>query len=521
MTIPDIKHLHRTNISEKSISNNYPEFHEFINNKYDESIKWLEKLYLYYNNMNEQPKCPTCGKPSLFISFFKGYRIYCSQKCSYTQDRSKKISDTIEKKYGVRHALQSSICRQKYEETSIIKYGVRNISLTDEYKAKFKKTMIDEYGGIGSSSNIIKDKVIKTRRQNRLNNDIIKGQIGYTEDGKWIMKCPYNDHTGSICDNCDKTYIISPNNYFDRLKMDTEPCTKLLPICNNLIKGTTIEIFIRNILDKHNIEYLTNVRNIISPKEVDIYIPSKNIAIECNGLFWHSKKESTYHIEKFKACQEKGIQLLTLWEDWIRTKPEIVESVLLSKLGIYNNKIYARKCDIREVDSKICNKFLNENHIQGRSTSTIRYGLYYNNELVSVMTFSKSRIGVGKNEDGFELVRFCNKKNTLVIGGASKLFKHFIKQHNPNQIVSYSSNDISIGNLYKTLGFTNEYKINQSYWYIQQGTFERFHRYNFRKDKLKEMGYDIINLTEREIMSSLPYYRIYDSGTIRWVYELL
>ena len=541
------------------IKKNYPkEYDDII--KYN-GITFSEQLYNYIYN-SPQHICPVCGKETPFRTLTYGYSEFCCVECSYKgQSRMDKIKSTCLKKYGVENPSQSDEIKKKKEdtclknygvksgfntqqsrnrlkETSLERYGVENPSQSDEIKKKKEDTCLKNYG----VKNILEKEEIRLAGQQALidkygvkyafeNKDIQNKaierkrseffgkwdiHIGYTDDGKWICKCPHND-----CDKCsEKQFIINQIMFHDRMRNESEICTKLLPPGSSN-QGTTIELFIRNILDKYNIEYINNVRNIIPPKEVDIYIPSKKIAIECNGIFWHSKKESNYHIEKFKACCEKGIQLLTLWEDWIKTKPEIVESVLLSKLGIYNNKIYARKCDIKEVDSKICNKFLNENHIQGRSTSTIRYGLYYNNELVSIMTFSKSRVGVGKNEDGFELVRFCNKKNTLVIGGASKLFKYFIKQHNPNQIVSYSSNDISNGGLYELLNFKNDNKINSAYWYIQQGTFQRFHRYNFRKSKLKEMGFDIENNTEREIMENLPYFRIYDSGTIRWVYELL
>ena len=533
--------------------------------EYDKIIKYegntfSEQLYNYIYN---SPKhiCPICGKETPFRTLTYGYSEFCSVECSYKgQSRTDKIKKTCLKKYGVENPSQSNDIKKKKEETCLKNHGVTNWLKTDESREVLKSTCLKKYGVENpSQSNDIKKKKEETCLKNHGVKSILEkeevrlmGQqalfdkygvryafenkeiqnkaiekkkidflgkwdlhIGYTNDGNWICKCPHNE-----CDKCsEKQFIINQIMFHDRIRNESEICTNLLPP-GSTNQGTTIELFIRNILDKYNIDYDTNVRYIIPPKEVDIYIPSKKIAIECNGVFWHSKKEPVYHRNKFQNCINKGIQLLTIWEDWIRNKPEIIESILLSKLGIYNNRIYARKCIIKEIDSKTCNDFLNKNHIQGRSTSTIRCGLYYNNELVSLMTFSKSRVGVGKNEDGYELVRFCNKLNTLVIGGASKLFKYFLRKYNPSQIVSYSSNDISIGNLYKTLNFTSEFVINPSYWYIHQGTFERFHRYNFRKDKLKEMGHDTVNLTEREIMEELPYYRIHDSGTIRWVYNL-
>jgi hypothetical protein len=364
-----------------------------------------------------------------------------------------------------------------------------------------------------SQSKEIQQKKIETWRNNFLKKHDI--HIGFTNDGNWICKCPHPE-----CNKCkEKSFIIPQQVYNDRIRNQTVLCTKLLPV-GQINQGTTIELFIRDVLDKYNIEYQTNVGYIISPKELDIYIPSKQIAIECNGIYWHSKNEPSYHQNKFIECQQKEIQLITLWEDWIRNKSEIVESIIKSKLGIIEDKIGARKCEIRSVESNVCKEFLNKNHIQGFSPSTIKLGLYYNNELVSIMTFSKSRIGIGKNEEGYELVRFCNKLNTNIVGAASKLLNHFVEIYNPTQIISYSSNDISSGHLYEVLGFTKENKTSMAYWYINQNTFQRYHRFNFRKAKLKDMGYDTENLTESQIMSGLPYWKIYDSGTTRWVKKL-
>ena len=533
------------------IKKNYPD--EYINIMQCCGSSFPEKLYNYFYN-HPQHVCPTCGKQTPFRNILQGYSQFCSVKCSYSSDiRLNKIKNTMLEKYGVENASQSEIIKRKKEETCLKnygvtswlknpenskkkmleKYGVENASYLETSKQKREETCLKNHGvtnilklqdirSLGQNillekygvkyafeSEEIRRKAIDERREQFLGTWDL--HIGYDDDGNWICKCPHEN-----CNKCsEKTFVINQVMFHDRIRNESELCTKLLlPGQSN--QGTTIELFIRNILDEYNIEYETNVRNIISPKELDIYIPLKNIAIECNGLFWHSKKEPSYHSNKFQLCKNNNIQLITLWEDWIRTNPEIVRSILLSKLGIYENKIYARKCIIKEVDSKTCNTFLNNNHIQGRSTSSLRFGLYYNNELVSIMTFSKSRVGIGKNEEGWELVRFCNKKNNLIIGGASKLFKYFIKHYNPSKVVSYSSNDISNGNLYKILGFNQQNKINQSYWYIHNKTFERYHRFNFRKDNLKKMGYDISNKTESEIMKDLPYWKIYDSGTIRW-----
>ena len=174
-----------------------------------------------------------------------------------------------------------------------------------------------------------------------------------------------------------------------------------------------------------------------------------------------------------------------------------------------------------EITKRDCDKFLNENHIQGTSNTKIRLGLKHNGELVSVMTFSKKPYAQGStkvDENEWILNRFCNKKFSHVIGGASKLLKFFINKYNPKTIISFSSNDISDGGLYKKLGFETNGDINVSYWYLKG--LKRYHRSMFTKSNLKNMGYDLGDMTEQQFMKSQGYDLIYDSGTTKWILNL-
>jgi hypothetical protein len=217
-------------------------------------------------------------------------------------------------------------------------------------------------------------------------------------------------------------------------------------------------------------------------------------------------------------CEEKDIQLIHIWEDdWV-FKNDIICSMILNKLN-KSNKVYGRKTEVKEIsDNKLIRKFLNENHIQGFVGSKIKLGLFFNDELVSLMTFGGLRrsMGYDPTDGDFELMRFCNKLNHSVIGGASKLFKHFIENYRYNTILSYSDNSYSNGNLYINLGFeleNKETKLNY-YWVIDN---KREHRYNYRKSNLVERGYDK-NKSEREIMyEDVGSYRIWGSGNKKWI----
>jgi hypothetical protein len=210
--------------------------------------------------------------------------------------------------------------------------------------------------------------------------------------------------------------------------------------------------------------------------------------------------------------------LLNIWEDWAINKPSIVESIILSKLGLYRHKIYARKCKIINISHKEAADFLNQNHIQGSCNASVRYGLVYNGELISLMTFGKKRtmmMGGKTNRESWELLRFCTKLNTIVVGGASKLLSHFIKEQGPKIIESFSSHDTSNGNVYKQLGFMESSNSASSYWYVDKHMI-RYPRFTFNKQTLIEQGYDA-SLTEEQIMAQRGFLKIYDSGQTKWI----
>lgn len=273
--------------------------------------------------------------------------------------------------------------------------------------------------------------------------------------------------------------------------------------------------YVKNIYDS-----IINVndRQLINPLELDMYLPFENIAIEYNGLYWHSSKkiDKNYHLRKTELCKQHGVQLVHIFEDEWVYKKDIVKSRLKSVFGLIENKIYARNCQINEVTFNETKKFLEENHLQGNVNSKYRYGLYYNNELVSLMCFGGKRKSLGsKAEDGiYEMLRFCNKLNITVVGGASKLLKYFIKEIGPKQIISYCDRRWSDGNLYEKLGFKFDHYSQPNYFYIING--RRENRFKYRKSELVKQGFDK-DKTEEQIMKERGIRKIYDCGTIVYV----
>jgi hypothetical protein len=208
---------------------------------------------------------------------------------------------------------------------------------------------------------------------------------------------------------------------------------------------------------------------------------------------------------KSKFFEKKGIHIFHIWEDDFDEKEEIIKSQIQNIIG-KSQKIPARKCEVKEInDINLIKEFLNQNHIQGCSNSKIKIGLFFNSELVSLMTFDKFEGRIKMKEDEWNLNRFCNKSGLSVIGGASKLLSFFTKKYNPNRIISYSDKDWSKGELYQKLGFKKVHETIPDYKYLVN--FKRIHKSNFKKS--------ITGISE----SNLDLPKIWDCGKIKWEFK--
>jgi len=409
-------------------------------------------------------KCDCCGKVKkikyyYYLKNIKKYNLYCcSNLCAY---------------------------ELKNKNTNIEKYGFDSYSKTDEFKNKYKETCLKEYGvDNASKEKNIRKKLSNNKLQywkNKLKKEY--NVISINEDN-YEMKC-----------DCGKehNFFINKNILNNRKQLNTILCTICHPVKSYFSSG--LEIQLRNFIEDNYNNVKSNYR--LLGKELDIYIPELKLAFEFNGLYWHNElnKPNNYHLEKTELCENNGIQLIHIYEDdWIY-KQDIIKSMILNKLGKLSNKIYARKTKIKEItDNKLVREFLDKNHIQGYIRSSIKVGLFYEDELVSLMIFIKRK-------NNYELLRFCNKLNTNVIDGSNKLFKFFIKNYNPKIIITYADRSWSQGNLYKQLGFKSDGKTQSNYYYIVD------RKRNYRN-----------NETEHQIMLDKKIYRIFDSGNLKFIY---
>ena len=262
-------------------------------------------------------------------------------------------------------------------------------------------------------------------------------------------------------------------------------------------------------------QILATDRITIYPQELDIYLPELKVGIEFNGDYWHSDihKSRNYHLNKTKACEEKGIRLIHIFEyEWAH-KTDICKSIIASALG-KTRKIYARNCECKPIDYNTYEVFLEENHLQGAVKSSLRFGLFHEGELVQVIGFGKSRF----SPQELELYRFCSKKFTTVIGGFSKLLKH----SEVKNCVSYIDRSKYTGSSYKKIGFVFDSYTPPSYVYSQIGKgTPPVTRMKSQKHKLAKWlpNFDP-TLSEKDNMAVNGYHRIYNCGNIKVILNI-
>ena len=466
--------------TELKIKINNTSLKHYLDKGYD--VKIGEEIIIKVDDLSKSStykvivQCDICGKEKMIIynKYMKNiekYNIYsCSNKCATFKNKK-----TCLEKYGVENFYN----KEKYKNTCLEKYGVENVFQTEENK---------------NMSSVNRKKYWNKKLKEF-------GVLSFEENNNYKLKCDCNK---------DHNFIIHRDLLHNRKQLKTILCTTCNPPKSFFISGKEIQLqnYIR---DFYNGEIKNSIRTIINPYELDIYLPELKLAFEFDGIFWHNEqhKNNNYHLNKTELCEQQGIQLIHIYEDDWLYKQDIVKSIILNKLGKNIINIFANKCEIKEIiDNKLVRTFLDTNHIQGFVCSKIKIGLFYENELVSLMNFEKYN-------GEYELLRFCNKLNTNVIGSASRLFKNFIKKYNPTEITTYVDRSYSQGEFYETLGFKFVEKTEPNYYYIVDGI--RKHRFNYCKNILIEQGYDN-NKTEHEIMLDRKIYRIYDSGNLKFKY---
>lgn len=257
-------------------------------------------------------------------------------------------------------------------------------------------------------------------------------------------------------------------------------------------------------------EIITNSKDIIPPMELDIYVPSLNLAIEFNGGYWHSEKfkPKDYHLLKYNLCKSRNIRLVSIWE-WEIVKDKEKIKNFIKNIIVEKKKFFARKLHIKEVSIKEQREFLENNHLQGYVSCSLAFGLYKEDELLQIMTLRAK----DKKNKIFEIGRLATKVGYFVIGGAERLFKNLQKMVDFKEIISYNNMDKFTGEVYERLGLIFE-NITIPYGWIKNNVY--LPRYQTQKSKLIRQGFDK-NKSESEIMRNEGFSKIYLTGVQKFI----
>jgi hypothetical protein len=422
-----------------------------------------QTIYHILNDIKSIPLCKHCGvKENNFKQFKSGYFDYCSLYCStQSEERNKKI--------GKNRDMVSII--EKTKKTNLEKYGVELYYQTEEFKRKSAQSKLERYGNC---------------------------QYNNLEQNKKTCIEKYGIET--LFNNSEFQTRIQ------RIKLEKFPDGII-----NWGRKSKPEKEIKEFLNQYG-NFNTN-RKLLDGLEIDAYSEELNLGIEYCGLYWHSEKfkENNYHYKKYINCKEKNVKLIIIFEDeWIHRKNQVIQ-FLKANLGVFEKRIFARKCEFIQLKEKSYD-FFDKYHIQG-SPSNIKYsfGLKYNNEIVGMVSFANHH----RKKDQLVLNRLAFKDGYQIIGGASKLIKNsldILKQ----DIITWSDNRWSTGKIYEKSGFILDENLGPDYSYVlKDNTFRRQ-----SKQASKKRNFNIPKeITEHEYFHNKGIYRIYDCGKIRWKYN--
>jgi len=496
--------------------------------------KFKIDLYTEYVRLHGPGTCKICSKElgrNNFKGLIKGFSECCSYKCTnilrYGVDNPnkstsirEKIKQTLHEKYGVLNPGQIQEVKEKVKNTCIQKYGVKNISQTEEVKEKRKITNLEKYGSeYYSQGEEFNQKVRNTSVQKYGVNHFTQSDT-YKQSVKKKQPVHYSQRNIRNFDNYNQNFMLT---FVKDDKFDMVSAMEYFNVSSTILHRNFDIPKIYSKPETALSKLIPNVilcdRKLIKPLEIDLLCETYKFGIEYNGLMYHSSGKSDFfpnidndkHLVKTELVEAKGYQLFHIFENEYLDldKRKIWESIIKNKLGL-SIKIQARKCSIKEITSSVSKEFLENNHLQGNVNAQIKIGLFYEDDLISVMTFGKSRFN---KKYQYELLRFCSKIGHSVIGAAGKLLSYFEKTYTPKSIISYANRRWSQGNVYEKLKFEFISYSAQNYFYFKPNENVLYSRNMFQKHKLSKVLENFNpELSETENMFNNGYRKIYDSG---------
>ena len=446
-----------------------------------------------------------CGSPLPFTG--KGYKAKC-QSCADDQRVKRELARSTPKVDG--RTLPQANERRK--STSLERYGVEFAVQTADVKQRTRETNEARYGTVTwSASPDGKTKLgeVLSAHHREVNPDL--GVLESMSDHQLVATYGQCSHNFQVMSQALGVSSTTLSREFRQRGLEVKQT-----------RTSTFEHEVGDYVSSLGVDVERNAYGVLGGRlELDIYVPSRNFAIEANGVYWHSfdrpetPKEKNRHNDKRLACKSLGIDLLQITEIEWQNQKELLKSMIRARLGILSRAIYARKCTVENLtgNNALIRKFLTENHIQGWCGARETHGLLHEGELVAVMSFGKPRYAL--NYD-WELIRFAVKQDLRVVGAGSKLLAAFRRGHTGETLISYSNNMKFSGKVYQRLGFQFSHTNAPGYQYTDCREF--FSRVAYQKHKLPVLFGEGFNpqLSESENCFKNGLRRYWDCGTDVW-----
>lgn len=425
----------------------------------------------------------------------------------FTKIQEEKRRKTNLMHFGYEFPMQSPIIKAKVNEYFIITFGCHPSKL-DETKKKVEDTFLKNYG-VTSYSKTDEYKIHMV--------EINMANYGV----KWYFQS--EDFKNKKIQTCILNYGVD---HYSKTKESKENYAK---VCMERYGSPHPNIYgkaqkeLQDWLNSFGFNFKSN-SSILDGKEIDLYDENLKIGIEYNGLFFHTEaslqpRTKNYHYDKYIKCLGKGIRLISIFEDEWLLKNDQCKNYLKSVLKKFNIKIFARKCEVKEINKEIANNFYEENHILGKcKLIDVSFGIYYNNDLFGVVSLGKHHRQNNKNV--VVLNRLCFKDGIQIAGGASKLFKKCIewaKNKGFESIISWSDNRWTDGKIYNKLEFKLEKDYGPDYSYVD---LKKCKKRISKQSQRKKITKCPPGLTEKEWCFQRGLARIWDCGKKLWIYKL-
>lgn len=473
------------------------------------------------------PKCKICNKRLSYrtwrlIQLGKTFNT-CSDTCrkAYMPFTVAKRENTTLKKYGVKNVSASTIIKNIKKERALQRYGVENVTQATEVKLKMEETCMKKYGvPRAAMSQIVIDKVKKAAKERTPEQQAaVRKNIKEAAKRRFLPILierfkkynlefvnpeeykGYNNWNVKSLDGYFLRCTVCGNEFRRILHTGHDPAT-WCPVCNKSCLSAP-ENELSSWLSKY-FDIQRNRRSIISPYELDLFISDKNIAIEFNGIYYHSFKESNYHIKKTKLCENKGINLIHIFEDEWLYKQKQVKSIIKDIVKFGKNIIPFEKCEIKEISRAQSKKFLDKYALGGFRPSKLNIGLFFKNHLIFVAAFASPK---SMKDYQYELISFASCFNFTAENALENIINYFKDRYN-NSIIYYEDRRFK---LIKNTTILKETR--PQFYYVKNA--HRFSRLDFTKNKQKKLFEDFdSSLSEIQNMRNNGYNVIYDCGKL-------